>query len=139
MDLYMREDEEEQFPSGRKRRAEREFVVEMDQMNRLLRRPKLETDSEVIHRMRLVEMAVKEDLAAKGETHFTDQEFPPTNQSLCIDPDNPSPKLQASSVNFRFISFLSARGDLIVWNVVGLDCIIKNLNRFNCENFPGGQ
>ena len=95
MDLYMRDDEEEQFPSGRKRRAEREFVVEMDHMNRLPRRPKLETDVEVIHRMRLVEMAVKEDLAAKGETHFTDQEFPPTNQSLCIDPDKPSIKLQA--------------------------------------------
>lgn len=96
MDLYVREEAlwEEHFPSGRKRRAEREFAVEMDHVNRLIRRPKLESNEEVIHRMLLVELAVKEDLAARGERHFTDQEFPPASPSLFIDPDKPSAKLQ---------------------------------------------
>eukprot|EP00250_Pteridium_aquilinum_P020316 c24782_g3_i2 orf=517-6945(-) len=96
MDLYVREEAlwEEHFPSGRKRRAEREFAVEMDHVSRILRRPKLESNEEVIHRMLLVELAVKEDLAARNETHFTDQEFPPSPPSLFIDPDKPSAKLQ---------------------------------------------
>ncbi|MCO5606609.1 hypothetical protein L7F22_060797 [Adiantum nelumboides] len=96
MDLYVREEAlwEEHFPSGRKRRAEREFAVEMDHVSRTLRRPKLESNEEVIHRMLLVEQAVKDDLAARGASHFTDQEFPPSSPSLFIDPDKPSTKLQ---------------------------------------------
>lgn len=96
MDLYVREEAlwEDQFPSGRKRKAEREVAIEMDHISRNFRRPKMETDEEVIHRMRLVEFAVKEDLAARGESRFTDQEFPPSSQSLFVDPEEPSVKLQ---------------------------------------------
>lgn len=43
-----------------------------------------------------VELAVKEALLARGEKNFTDQEFPPSDLSLFVDPDNPPSKLQAS-------------------------------------------
>ncbi|KAH6559054.1 hypothetical protein KP509_1Z029900 [Ceratopteris richardii] len=112
MDLYVREEAiwEEQFPSGRKRRAERDFAVEMEHLNHILRRPKLESNDEVIHRMLLVEQAVKEDLAARGETHFTDQEFPPCSASLFIDPDKPSSKLQVVTEWTRPRDILSENG-----------------------------
>jgi len=41
-----------------------------------------------------MELAVKEALCARGERHFTDQEFPPNDQSLFVDPENPPLKLQ---------------------------------------------
>ncbi|KAM3203851.1 calpain-type cysteine protease DEK1-like isoform X2 [Capsicum annuum] len=44
-----------------------------------------------------VEIAVKEALLARGESHFTDQEFPPNDRSLFMDPDNPPSKLQVVS------------------------------------------
>jgi hypothetical protein len=66
----------------------------MDYISRKLRRPKIETQEEVTRRMQAVELAVKEALAARGEARFTDQEFPPTNESLFVDPDHPPAKLQ---------------------------------------------
>ncbi|KAJ7531630.1 hypothetical protein O6H91_14G051800 [Diphasiastrum complanatum] len=97
LDLYDREELywDEQSSTGRKRKAERDTVIlDMDYLSRKLRRPKTETQEEVNQRMRAVEVAVKEALAARGETHFTDQEFPPSNQSLFVDPQHPLPKLQ---------------------------------------------
>ncbi|CAM8898400.1 unnamed protein product [Rhodiola kirilowii] len=44
-----------------------------------------------------VEIAVKEALSAKGETQFTDQEFPPVDQSLYVDPENPPLSIQVVS------------------------------------------
>ncbi|KAH9329441.1 hypothetical protein KI387_001549 [Taxus chinensis] len=100
VDFYDRDDVEwdGQFSSGRKRRAEREGVaLDMDYIARRLRKPKMETQEEINQRMRSVESAVKEDLAARGETHFTDQDFPPSRQSLFVDPENPTAKLQVVS------------------------------------------
>eukprot|EP01018_Ginkgo_biloba_P017061 Gb_09128 [translate_table: standard] len=100
VDLYDRDDVDwdEQFSSGRKRRAEKEGVsLDLDYITRKLRKPKMETQEEINQRMRSVELAVKEALAARGETHFTDQEFPPSNQSLFVDPENPTAKLQVVS------------------------------------------
>lgn len=70
------------------------MALDMDYFSRKMRRPKIETQEEVTQRMQAVELAVKEALAARGETHFTDQEFPPTEQSLYVDPDHPPAKLQ---------------------------------------------
>ncbi|BFI07497.1 calpain-type cysteine protease DEK1 [Marchantia polymorpha subsp. ruderalis] len=101
LDLYDRETMEtywdEEPTNGRKRKLEKESVaLEMDHISRKLRRPpRVETQEEVAQKMRAVELAVKEALAARGETHFTDQEFPPTNQSLYVDPEHPLPKFQA--------------------------------------------
>ncbi|ERN17768.1 calpain-type cysteine protease DEK1 [Amborella trichopoda] len=100
VDLYDRDDVDwdGQFSSGRRRRAEREGVaVDMDYLARKFRKPRMETREEINQRMRSVELAVKEALFARGEMHFTDQEFPPNEQSLFVDPDNPSPKLQVVS------------------------------------------
>lgn len=58
----------------------------------------METREEINQRMLSVELAVKEALSARGEPHFTDQEFPPSDQSLFVDPDNPPSKLQVSSL-----------------------------------------
>ncbi|KZV06602.1 hypothetical protein F511_45917 [Dorcoceras hygrometricum] len=44
--------------------------------------------------MHSVELAVKEALLGRGESHFTDQEFPPNDRSLFVDPGNPPLKLQ---------------------------------------------
>ena len=54
----------------------------------------METEEELNRRMLSVEMAVKEAIASRGEKHFTDEEFPPNNQSLFVDADNPPVKLQ---------------------------------------------
>lgn len=56
----------------------------------------METQEEIYQRMRSVELAVKEALLARGEQHFTDQEFPPSERSLFVDPDNPPSKLQVT-------------------------------------------
>ncbi|XP_076889282.1 calpain-type cysteine protease DEK1-like [Bidens hawaiensis] len=100
VDLYDRDDVDwdGQYSSGRKRRSEREgIVVDMDSFARRLRKPRMETREEIIQQMLSVELAVKENLLAKGEAHFTDQEFPPNDRSLFLDPDNPPSKLQVVS------------------------------------------
>ncbi|KMT14308.1 hypothetical protein BVRB_4g070930 [Beta vulgaris subsp. vulgaris] len=100
VDLYDRDDVDfdGQYSSGRKRRSGRESVVlDVDSFSRKLRRPKMETDEELNQRMLSVEMAVKEAVVARGEKHFTDQEFPPNNQSLFVDPGKPPLKLQVVS------------------------------------------
>lgn len=88
-----------QYSSGRKRRTEREGVVsvDMDSFTRRFRKPRLETQAEINQRMLSVELAFKEALSARGESHFTDQEFPPNDQSLFVDPENAPPKLQVIS------------------------------------------
>ncbi|GLJ45014.1 hypothetical protein SUGI_0947480 [Cryptomeria japonica] len=99
VDLFDHDDVEwdGQFSSGRKR-AERDGIsLDMDYVARSLRKPKMENQEEINERMRSVELAVKEDLAARGETHFTDQDFPPSSQSLFVDPENPTAKLQVVS------------------------------------------
>jgi len=84
-----------QYSSGRKRRSDREMVmVDVDSFTRKLRKPRMETQEEMNHRMLSVELAVKEALSARGETHFTDQEFPPNDRSLFVDPEHPPSKLQ---------------------------------------------
>ncbi|XP_052185448.1 calpain-type cysteine protease DEK1 [Diospyros lotus] len=87
-----------QYSSGRKRRSDREMVmVDVDSFTRKLRKPRMETQEEMNHRMLSVELAVKEALSARGETHFTDQEFPPNDRSLFVDPEHPPSKLQVVS------------------------------------------
>lgn len=71
-------------------------MVDVDSFARRFRKPRMETQEEINQRMLSVELAVKEALSARGETHFTDQEFPPNDQSLFVDPDNPPQKLQVS-------------------------------------------
>uniref|UniRef100_A0A803QA81 Protein DEFECTIVE KERNEL 1 n=1 Tax=Cannabis sativa TaxID=3483 RepID=A0A803QA81_CANSA len=101
--LYDRDDVDwdGQYSSGRKRRSEREGVmidmVHLDSFSRRYRKPRMETQEEINQRMLSVELAVKEALTARGETHFTDQEFPPSDQSLFVDPVNPPQKLQVVS------------------------------------------
>ncbi|ONK69723.1 uncharacterized protein A4U43_C05F26050 [Asparagus officinalis] len=100
VELYDREDVDwdGQYSSGRKRRPDHEGVtIDMDYYIRKLRKPRFETQEEINQRMLSVEMAVKESLSARGDKHFTDQEFPPNNRSLYIDPGNPPPKLQVVS------------------------------------------
>ncbi|KAH1115482.1 hypothetical protein J1N35_008860 [Gossypium stocksii] len=100
VDLYDRDDVDwdGQYSSGRKRRSEREgFVVHVDSFARRYRKPRIETQEEINQRMLSVELAVKEALSARGEMHFTDNEFPPNDQSLFIDPRNPPSKLQVVS------------------------------------------
>lgn len=87
--------DEQPAPGGKRKALEKDIVtLDMDYISRKLRRPKIETQEEVTQRMQAVELAVKEALAARGETRFTDQEFPPTNASLFVDPDHPPAKLQ---------------------------------------------
>ncbi|XP_038983004.1 calpain-type cysteine protease ADL1-like [Phoenix dactylifera] len=100
VELYDREDVDwdGQYSSGRKRRSGREGVaIDIDSFTKRLRRPRFETQEEINQRMLSVEMAVKEALLARGETTFTDQEFPPNDRSLYMDPGNPPPKLQVVS------------------------------------------
>ncbi|XP_042008073.1 calpain-type cysteine protease DEK1-like isoform X1 [Salvia splendens] len=100
VDLYDRDevDWDGQYSSGRKRRSDREGVnVDVDSFTRRLRKPRMETQDEINQRMRSVELAVKEALLARGEVNFTDQEFPPSDRSLFLDPDNPPSKLQVVS------------------------------------------
>ncbi|VFQ85158.1 unnamed protein product [Cuscuta campestris] len=97
-----------QYSSGRRRRSERDGVVvlDVDLFTRRLRKPSLETQEEMNQRMRSVEMAVKEALLARGESQFTDQEFPPGDRSLFVDPDNPPPKLQVVAAWMRPIEIV---------------------------------
>ncbi|KAI9194919.1 hypothetical protein LWI28_010135 [Acer negundo] len=97
VDLYDRDDIDwdGQYSSGRKRRPERDStVVHVDSFARKFRKPRMETQEEIYQRMLSVELAVKEALLARGERNFTDQEFPPNDLSLFVDPDNPPSKLQ---------------------------------------------
>lgn len=99
MDLYDREDVDwdGQYSSDRKRRTGYEDVtIDMEILTRKLRKPRFETHEEINQRMLSVERAVKEALLGKGERHFTDQDFPPNDRSLYVDPGNRPPKLQAS-------------------------------------------
>lgn len=99
VELYDRDDVDwdGQYSSGRKRRPDHEAVaIDMDYYTRRSRKPRFETQEEINRRMLSVEMAVKEALSARGEPHFTDQEFPPSDRALYVDPGNPPPKLQAS-------------------------------------------
>lgn len=68
-------------------------MIDVDSFARRYRKPRMETQEEINQRMLSVELAVKEALTVKGETHFTDQEFPPSDQSLYLDPLNPPQKL----------------------------------------------
>ncbi|GLT26977.1 hypothetical protein SLA2020_020110 [Shorea laevis] len=101
VDLYDRDDVDwdGQYSSGRKRRSERDgVVVHVDSFaRRYNRKPRMETQEEINQRMLSVELALKEAISARGETHFTDNEFPPNDQSLFIDPSNPPSKLQVVS------------------------------------------
>ncbi|KAK4409252.1 Calpain-type cysteine protease DEK1 [Sesamum angolense] len=90
VDLYDRDevDWDGQYSSGRKRRSDREgVIVDVDSFTRRLRKPRMETQEEIYQRMRSVELAVKEALLARGEQHFTDQEFPPSDRSLFVVSD----------------------------------------------------
>ena len=62
----------------------------------------METREEINQQMLSVELAVKEALSGRGETHFTDQEFPPNDQSLFIDPVNPPLRLKVTTPNYSF-------------------------------------
>ncbi|XP_057475056.1 LOW QUALITY PROTEIN: calpain-type cysteine protease DEK1-like [Actinidia eriantha] len=100
VDLYDRDDVDwdGQYSSGRKRRSDRDaVVVDVDSFARKLRKPRIETREEINQRMLSVELAVKETLSARGETHFTDQEFPPNDRSLFVDLEHPPLKLQVVS------------------------------------------
>ncbi|KAG5025284.1 hypothetical protein JHK86_021198 [Glycine max] len=100
VDLYDRDDVDwdGQYSSGRKRRSERDgMVVDIDSFSRKYRKPRIETQEEINQRMLSVELAIKEALYARGETRFTDQEFPPNDHSLFVDPANPPAKLQVVS------------------------------------------
>ena len=72
--------------------------MDADSFAKRFRKPRIETQEEINQRMLSVESAVKEALTARGETHFTDQEFPPNDQSLYIDPEHPPTKLQVGLV-----------------------------------------
>ncbi|PSS14492.1 Calpain-type cysteine protease [Actinidia chinensis var. chinensis] len=100
VDLYDRDDVDwdGQYSSGRKRRSDRDaVVVDVDSFARKLRKPRIETREEMNQRMLSVELAVKEALSARGEPHFTDQEFPPNDRSLFVDLEHPPLKLQVVS------------------------------------------
>ncbi|KAM3267252.1 hypothetical protein P3S67_032579 [Capsicum chacoense] len=100
VDLYDRDDVDwdGQYSSGRKRRSDRDGVVlDVDSFTRRLRKPRVDTQKEINQHMLSVEIAVKEALLARGESYFTDQEFPPHDRSLFMDPDNPPSKLQVVS------------------------------------------
>ncbi|KAL0369361.1 UNVERIFIED_CONTAM: Calpain-type cysteine protease DEK1 [Sesamum angustifolium] len=112
VDLYDRDevDWDGQYSSGRKRRSDREgVIVDVDSFTRRLRKPRMETQEEIYQRMRSVELAVKEALLARGEQHFTDQEFPPSDRSLFVDPDNPPSKLQVVSEWMRPIEIVKEK------------------------------
>ncbi|CAA2992302.1 calpain-type cysteine protease DEK1 [Olea europaea subsp. europaea] len=112
VDLYDRDDVDwdGQYSSGRKRRSDREgVVVDVDSFTRRLRKPRMETQEEINQRMRSVELAVKEALLARGESQFTDQEFPPNDRSLFVDPNNPPSKLQVVSEWMRPIEIVKEK------------------------------
>uniref|UniRef100_M8C6S9 Protein DEFECTIVE KERNEL 1 n=1 Tax=Aegilops tauschii TaxID=37682 RepID=M8C6S9_AEGTA len=98
-ELYDQEDVEwdGQYSSGRKRPVRDAVAIDIDSFARRPRKPRFETREEVNQRMLSVERAVREALSAKGERAFTDQEFPPDDRSLYVDPGNPPLKLQVVS------------------------------------------
>lgn len=101
VELYDREDVDwdGQYSSGRKRRSGREGIaIDIESFSRKLRKQWFESQEEVNQRMLSVERAVREALLTKGETQFTDQEFPPNDRSLYVDPGNPPLKLQACNI-----------------------------------------
>ncbi|KAK1309862.1 hypothetical protein QJS10_CPA08g01351 [Acorus calamus] len=109
VDLYDRDDIDwdGQYSSGRKRRTERDGVaIDIDSFARRLRKPRMETREEINRRILSVETAVKEALRFRGEAHFTDQEFPPIDRSLFMDPANPPVKLQVVSEWMRPIDIV---------------------------------
>lgn len=120
VDLYDRDevDWDGQYSSGRKRRSDREgVIVDVDSFTRRLRKPRMETQDEINQRMRSVELAVKEALLARGEVNFTDQEFPPSERSLFVDPDNPPSKLQVTCLlNIAPWHFLPSLCDVLYLN-----------------------
>lgn len=85
-----------QYSSGRKRPVHDAVAIDLDSFARRPRKPRFETRDEVNQRMLSVERAVRDALIAKGERNFTDQEFPPEDRSLFVDPMNPPLKLQVS-------------------------------------------
>jgi hypothetical protein len=95
-ELYDQEDVEwdGQYSSGRKRPLHDAVAIDIDSFARRPRKPRFESREEVNQRMLSVERAVRDALIAKGEINFTDQEFPPDDQSLFVDPMNPPLKLQ---------------------------------------------
>lgn len=86
-----------QYSSGRKRPVHDAVAIDIDSFARRPRKPRFETRDEVNQRMLSVERAVRDALVAKGERNFTDQEFPPEDRSLFVDPMNPPLKLQVVS------------------------------------------
>ncbi|KAF8721457.1 hypothetical protein HU200_023077 [Digitaria exilis] len=98
-DLYDQGDVEwdGQYSSGRKRTAHDAVAIDIDSFARRPRKPRFETRDEVNQRMLSVERAVRDALIAKGERNFTDQEFPPDDRSLFVDPMDPPVKLQVVS------------------------------------------
>lgn len=87
--------------------------MDVDSFARRLRKPRMETREEINQRMLSVELAVKEALSVRGESHFTDQEFPPNDRSLFVDPDNPPLKLQVTISLFDVMIFNSFGARLI--------------------------
>lgn len=69
-------------------------MLDVDSFSRRFRKPRIETQEEINRNMLSVEEAVRDALFARGETQFTDLEFPPNDQSLYLDPDDPPHKLQ---------------------------------------------
>lgn len=98
----------------------------MDSFARRFRKPRLETREEINQRMLSVELAVKEALCARGETNFTDQEFPPNDQSLFVDSENPPSKLQVSFSDFFFC--LAS----VILNILNF-CGFANLGRLRMD------
>lgn len=95
-----------QYSSGRKRRSERDgLVLDMDSFSRKYRKPRVESQAEINQRMLSVELAIKEALLARGELRFTDQEFPPNDHSLFVDPETPPAKLQVHLFTITTILF----------------------------------
>ena len=85
----------------------------MDYIIRKLRKPKMETQEAINQCMCFVELTVKEDSVARGEAHFRDQEFPSSNQSVFIDPENTTTKLQVVSELMRSYELVKENcGDL---------------------------
>lgn len=87
------------------------MVVDIDSFSRKYRKPRIETQDEINQHMLSVELAIKEALYARGETCFTDQEFPPNDHSLFVDPANPPAKLQVllAVIFFLFTVFFSGK------------------------------
>lgn len=84
----------------------------------------METQDEINQRMRSVELAVKEALLARGEVNFTDQEFPPSDRSLFVDPDNPPSKLQVTFSPYSWCLLFFGILIYLVFCRVTLRCVL---------------